>query len=116
MQLGVVHDLGEGVEGHGVDEVVVVNDGAWCKTLNVRKRDIYKDESTVRLTIFELSCLGLGINLSHSSMVTESSPVLGQRLGDCNPDTTRSAMRRETERVIRAPSTGDLVQNDVASK
>lgn len=102
---GVVETLGEGdellvahlldkvVNSHGVDELVVANGAAVGKGDN----------------------LLLSIDLGDLTSLAESLLLLGESLGDGDPDTTGTITGRESESGVGAPVTGNLAKEDVLS-
>ncbi|KAI6762824.1 hypothetical protein HG530_008804 [Fusarium avenaceum] len=90
-ELLVTHLLGEVVNGHGVDELVVA-DGA---------------------AVGEVGNLLLGIDLGDCTLLTESLLLLGDGLSDGDPDTTGTITGRESESSVGAPVTSNLVEDDV---
>lgn len=90
-KLLVAHLLGEVVDGHGVDELLVTDLGA------VGERDD----------------LLLGIDLSDLAALAKSLLLLGDSLGYSNPDTTSTIPGRETESGVGAPVAGNLIQDNV---
>lgn len=95
--LGVVDELlvtdllAQGINSHGGDELLVTDGGTIGQSDNLR----------------------VGVHLSDLSVLTEASLLLGESVGDGNPDTTGTVTGRETEGSIRTPVTGSLVQDDV---
>lgn len=90
-ELLVTNLLAQSINGHGGNELLVTNSG----------------------TIGQSDNLGVGVHLSDLSVLTEASLLLGESVGDGNPDTTGTVTGRETEGSVGAPVTGSLVQNDV---
>lgn len=102
---GVVETLGEGdellvahlldkvVNSHGVDELVVANGAAVGKGDN----------------------LLLSIDLGDLTSLAESLLLLGESLGDGDPDTTGTIAGRESESGVGTPVTGNLAKEDVLS-
>lgn len=90
-ELLAAHLLDELVEVHGGDELLVANLGA----------------------IGEADDLLVGVDLGDLTLLSEALLLLGQRVGDGDPDTTGTVPGRETESGVRAPVTSSLVQDDV---
>lgn len=90
-ELLVAHLLNEVVNSHGVDEGAVANAGA----------------------VGELDDLLLSIDLGHLTALAESLLLLGEGVGDGDPDATSAVTSREAESGVGAPVTSDLVQDDV---
>ena len=90
-KLLVAHLLDELIDGHCVDKLVVCNGGA----------------------VAQGDDLVLGINLGDLALLAVPLLLLGERVGDGNPDATSSVSGREAESVVGAPVAGNLVQNDV---
>jgi hypothetical protein len=95
--LGVVDELlvtdllTQSINSHGGDELLVTDGG----------------------TIGQSDNLGAGVHLGDLSVLTEASLLLGESVGDGNPDTTGTITGRETEGSVGTPVTGSLVQDDV---
>ena len=92
-QLLVAHHLGKMINGHGGDELLVSDGGA----------------------ILQGYCSVVGVHLDHGALLTEASFLLGDSVGNGNPDTTSTAAGREAESGVRTPVTGGLVQDNVGS-
>ena len=88
----VTNGLGKVVDGHCGDESLVANGGA----------------------IGQLDGLVVGVHLGDRALLTEASVLLGDGVGDGNPDTTSTATSGEAEGRVGTPVTGGLVQDDVA--
>lgn len=90
-KLLVAELLGEVINGHGVDELVIT-DGA---------------------AIGEVGNLLLGVDLGDLTLLAESLLLLGNGLSDGNPDTTGTITGGESESSVGAPVTSDLVEDNV---
>ena len=90
-ELLVAHLLGKLVDGHGVDQLVVADGGS----------------------ISERDNLLLGVDLGHLTLLVEALLLLGDSVGNSNPDTTGTVTGREAESGVGAPVTGNLVENDI---
>jgi hypothetical protein len=90
-ELLVAELLGEVVNSHGVDELVVGNGAA----------------------ISEVGNLLLGIDLGDLALLAESLLLLGDGLSDGNPDTTGTITGGESEGSVGAPVTSNLVEDNV---
>lgn len=90
-ELLVAHLLDEVVDRHGVDELAVANGGA----------------------ISEVDNLLLSIDLGDLALLAEALLLLGQSVGDGDPDTASAVAGRESESGVGAPVAGNLVQDDV---
>lgn len=90
-ELLVAHLLNEVVNSHGVDEGAVANAGA----------------------VGELDDLLLSVDLGDLTALAESLLLLGEGVGDGDPDATSAVTSREAESGVGAPVTSDLVQDDV---
>lgn len=90
-ELLVTELLGEVVNSHGVDKLVVA-DGA---------------------TVGEVGNLLLAVNLGNLTLLAESLLLLGDGLGDSDPDTTGTITGGESEGSVGAPVTGNLVEDNV---
>lgn len=90
-ELLVAHGLDQLVNSHGGDELLVLDGGA----------------------VGQLDGLLLGVNLADLTVLAESRLLLGEGVGDSDPDTTGTVASREAESGVGAPVTGNLVQNDV---
>lgn len=90
-ELLVAHGLGEEVDSHGGDELGVTNGGA----------------------IGEGNGLVVGVNLGDLALLTEASVLLGDGVGNTDPDTTSTVAGGETEGSVGTPVTGGLVEDDV---
>lgn len=91
VQLLVTHVLGKEVHGHGGDQLLVADGGA------VRKLD----------------GLAGGVDLGDLALLTEASVLLGDGVGNGDPDATGTTVGGETESSVGTPVTGSLVQDDV---
>lgn len=90
-ELLVAHGLSKEIDRHGADQLLVLDRGA------VLERDL----------------LGVGVDLGDGAMLTESAIVLGQSVGNGNPDATGAANGREAEGGVGAPVACSLVEDDV---
>lgn len=90
-ELLVAHGLDELVHSHGGDELLVLDGGA----------------------VGELDGLLGSINLADLTVLAEAGLLLGESVGNSNPDTTGTIASREAESGVGAPVTSDLVQDDV---
>lgn len=90
-ELLVAHLLGKLVDGHGVDQLVVADGGA----------------------ISEGDNLLLGVDLGDLTLLVEALLLLGDGVGNSNPDTTSTITGREAESGVGAPVTSNLVEDDV---
>lgn len=100
---GVVETLGDAdkllaanlfnelVDVHGGDELLVANLGA----------------------IGHCNDFVVSVDLGDLTLLSEALLLLGQRVGDGDPDTTGTVAGRETESGVRAPVTSSLVEDDV---
>jgi len=91
VELGVAHGLGQVVDAHSGNELLVLNGGAVTK----------------------LNLLVLGVNLLDGSVLTEAGVFLWESVGHGDPDTTSTALGREAESSVWTPVTGGLLENDV---
>lgn len=87
----VSQGVGQEVHGHGGDKLLVTDGGA----------------------VGHLDGLVVGVNLGDLALVTKAGVLLGDGVGDGNPDTTGTATSREAEGSVRTPVTSSLVQDDV---
>jgi hypothetical protein len=69
-----------------------------------------------RLTIFQESLLGLGIDLGDRAVVTKPRLCLVQGLGHSNPDATSAVPGGKAKRRIWTPGTSHLVQDSIAGQ
>ena len=90
-ELLVAQLLREGIHGHGGHELLVADGGA------IRHGD----------------GLVAGVDLADLALVTEAGLLLGDSVGDGNPDATGTAAGGETESSVGTPVTGGLVEDDV---
>lgn len=90
-QFLVTHLLGKMIHSHRGDELLVSNCGA----------------------VLQLDGSVAGVDLDNLALVTEASLLLGDGVGDGNPDTTGTSAGREAEGGVGTPVTGSLVQDDV---
>ena len=91
-ELLVAHLLNQLVNSHGVDELVIADGGA----------------------VLEADTLVVGVDLGDLALGTEALLLLGDGLGNGNPDTTGAVAGREAEGGVGAPVAGNLAQNGVA--
>ena len=87
----VGHLLHQGIDGHGRDELSVTDRGA----------------------ILQQHHVILGIDPLHASRLSESRLLLGQCVGDGDPDASRSTVGGETKGGIGAPVTCRPLKDDV---
>jgi hypothetical protein len=92
-ELSVVHGLGEVVDSHGGNKLLVTNGGA----------------------ISQGDGLVVGVDLLDLVLGTVAGVLLGEGVGNGNPDTTGTVAGGETESSVGAPVTGSLVEDDVGS-
>ena len=90
-ELGVLHGLGEEVDSHRGDELLVTNSGA----------------------VLEKDAVTISIDLVDCAMLAKASVLFLDGVRDSNPDATSTASSWEAEGGIRTPVTGGLVENDV---
>lgn len=91
-QLLVAHLLNEVVNSHGVDQLVVADGGA----------------------VLEGDNLLVGIDLCDLALLAIALVLLGQSVGNGDPDTTSTISGGEAECGVGAPVTGSLVEDNVA--
>jgi hypothetical protein len=91
LQLLVAHGLGEVVDGHGVDHLLVVDSG----------------------TVTEEDTVVVGINKVDTAVLTEAGVLLGESVGDANPDGTSTAPGREAESGVGSPVASSLLEDNV---
>jgi hypothetical protein len=90
-ELGVIHGLGEVVDCHGGNKLLVTNGGA----------------------ISQGDGLVVGIDLFDLVLGAVAGVLLGDGVGNGDPDTTGTVASRETESSVGTPVTGGLVEDDV---
>lgn len=91
LELGVAHGLGEEVNGHGVDHLLVVDGGA----------------------VAEKDTVVLSVDKVDTAVLTEASVLLGNGVGNTNPDGASATLSREAEGGVGSPVAGGLLENDV---
>ena len=87
-----VHLLDQRVDGHGADELLVMDVGP----------------------VFETNDLLVGINLVDGTMVAKSGLLLLERVSNSDPDAASTALGWETESSIRTPVASCFIENDVS--
>lgn len=90
-ELSVVHSLGEVVDGHGGDQLSVTNGGA----------------------VGEGDSLVVGVDLHDLVVGAVAGVLLGESVGNGNPDTTSTIAGGETEGSVGTPVTSGLVEDNV---
>lgn len=90
-ELVVADGLGEGINGHGGDELVVLDGGA----------------------VLEGDCVCLGVDLLDGTVLAEAAVLLVKGLGHSDPDTTGTVAGWEAESRVGTPVAGRLLENDV---
>ena len=90
-ELSVVHGLGEVVDSHGGDKLLVTNGG----------------------TISQGDGLVVGVDLLDLVLGAVAGVLLGEGVGNGNPDTTGTVAGGETESSVGTPVTGSLVEDNV---
>ena len=83
--------LGQGVDGHGRDELLVGD----------------------RLACFEDHLLGVGVDLLDGAVLAESRLFFGDRFGDFDPDGAGAAARGEAKGRVGAPVASRFPEDDV---
>lgn len=84
----LLHEL---VDSHGGDQLLVADSGA----------------------ISQSDGLVVGVDLGNLALLTEASLLLGESVGNGNPDTTGTTTGGETESSVRTPVSGGLVEDHV---
>lgn len=84
----LLHEL---VDSHGGDQLLVADGGA----------------------ISQSDGLVAGVDLGNLALLTEASVLLGESVGNGNPDTTGTTTGGETESSVRTPVSGGLVEDNV---
>ena len=91
LALLILHGLGQVVNGHGVDHLLVVDGGA----------------------VAEKDAVVVGVDAVHTAVLTEAGVLLGESVGNTNPDGTSAALGREAEGGVGSPVTGGLLEDNV---
>lgn len=90
-QLLVVHGLSQEIDSHGGDQLLVTDGGA-----------VGQGDSLVA-----------GVDLGDLALLTEAGVLLGEGVGNSNPDTTGTVTGREAEGGVGTPVTGGLIHDNV---
>ena len=90
-QFLVAHQLRKMINSHGGDELLVSDSGA----------------------ILQLHSSVVGVDLDNGALLTEAGLLLGDSVGDGNPDTASTTVGREAESGVGTPVTCGLVQDNV---
>ena len=90
-ELLVVHSLDQVVNGHGGNQLLVADSG----------------------TVLHGDNLLGSVHLGNGTLLAESLVLVGESVGDGDPDTTGTVTSRELESGIGAPVSSNLVQDDV---
>lgn len=91
LALLVAHGLGQVVDGHGVDQLLVVDGGA----------------------VAEEDAVAVGIDELDVAVLAVAGLLFREGFGDVDPDVASSADSRETESGVGTPVTGGLLEDDV---
>lgn len=90
-KLVVANGFGERINGHGSDELVVLDSGAVLQGHGLR----------------------LGINIGDGAVLAEARVLLLEGFGDSNPDASSAVTSRETESGIGSPVTRGFLKDDI---
>lgn len=90
-ELLVVHGLGQEINSHGGDKLLVADGGA----------------------VLQRHRLVVGIDLGNLTLLTEAGLLLRESVGHGNPDTTSTATGGEAECSVRTPVTSGLAEDNV---
>lgn len=92
--LGIAHLLDQRVDGHGRDQLAILDGRA----------------------VFERDLVSSRVDLGHITRLAESLLRVGDGSSDSSPDSAGAVVRREAEGSIRTPVTGHLVHDDIVDE